>query len=120
MKKLLFLFVVILLVASCKKDDDTPAPVPEPTRYVIFNNTAQDFTNVLSYYFKDDQMFDLKSHGNVQSQHYSDTIATNHEYINVMFTSSGFQFKVVSPYNIMQNEVNVLEINNQTIVQLTK
>lgn len=114
MKHLTILIIAVLLLGSCKKDNESP------TTYQVKNTSSIGIDNVMSYHLKDGQKFDLISHGNLSIGAITSKTETDHEYINITFSMLNNQFNVVSPYNIKNNQNNILEITGSTIVQHVK
>ena len=116
MKKFIpFAIILIMILASCKKDEDPP----EPTSYRIYNGSSFGLY-FYSYYWSNNQMYDLVDHGYLNPNGYSGYTKTERDYITVRFKKGNVTYVVASPYHLTEHTTNTMTVTDNTLVQIVK
>lgn len=87
------------------------------TRYSVFNNTEYKLYNLTTYYKIDNEIEDIVQHGSLEAGVTTESMVTNKKEIHVSFENeSGLTLYVIFPYELIEEQLNILEIKKYTMV----
>ena len=110
MKRLLFLYIIVFAIYSCKKDEDPK------TTYQVENKSSYKFSNILTYYWDGNQMKDTVWFTSLNSGQLTKKVETIRDEIKVSFMASSHAWLVASSYKITEKTNNLLTIDDETVV----